>query len=442
MVMMNDSNHGLTRGQKLLFGVSAVALMAPSMTINGAYFWTAPATGLGTVLTTALTGGAIGSVLMAGYLPLAAKNAIKDKAIAAGVVLWLMTAPLVAFNMTNAIGAAASLKDGVVGTRGAAIEVASSLGSELARMEARRAPLAIIAAGRSPAVVEGELQTHRSDLRWNRSRQCTDITLPESKTFCADWGRLNSALGAAKDVQRIDADIDQLTRQKRASTNGATATQATDPQSAAIVRLLSPFVGIAEMAVATAWALLAALAFELMAFMGPFMLSYMIRPRPLAPPPEGSKRRADDPPVDFIPTADVAPGEPLGHYLRPPLTVVSETPPETESPKAAEPGGVGAVKGRKVTKKQPLKVASVEGVVADFLEDRVDTDIKGALLKAGHFSNALKDWCRVNDREVPTGPAIWNQLRALGIEKVDKSNRIYYKGLRLRAASGLRLVKK
>src|SRR5690606_13298116 len=123
---------------------------------------------------------------------------------------------------------------------GAAIQVSSSIDADVSRLEAKRAAPATLAAGRTPAMVEGELRAQRSDLRWNRSRQCTDVSLRDSGDFCTEYGRLTAVLGAARTVEALDRELSDLSKQRRQGVTGAVATGTTDPASAAIVRLLKP----------------------------------------------------------------------------------------------------------------------------------------------------------------------------------------------------------
>lgn len=436
---------GLTWPQKWLLGVSSIALMTPSMGINASYFLVTPETGLPVTLAWTLAAASIGSVTLAGMTPLAARKAIRNRRWGAAGIMTLAVIPLVAFNLLNAVGAASTLKDATAGSRGMAIQVSSSIDAEVSRLEDRRKAPAALAAGRTPVMVEGELQALRADLRWGRSKQCSDVSLRDSRDFCTEYGRLTAVLGAAQAVEKLDAELDALSKQRRQGTTTAVATGTTDPASAAIVRLLAPVWALGERSVATSWALLVAIAVEVLAFVGPTIVSVLMEPqaprgpKPAPGGPKGGKREDDQIPAQPA-------GDPPGYYLRPPLQVVkAEAPPAPKAEILASPmpvaHGVAIAERRPIAQpKQAMEVSRDESVVRDFMDERVDTGVRGALLQSGDFRSALKKWCQANGRDLPTPNRMWDQLDALGVKKQSRSGRIHYQGVRMKAG-GLKLVK-
>jgi hypothetical protein len=66
---------------------------------------------------------------------------------------------------------------------------------------------------RPVAAIEGDLAGVKANPRWVSSRQCSDITAPESKGLCAEYGRYSAELGAATAIAGATARITEITGQ-------------------------------------------------------------------------------------------------------------------------------------------------------------------------------------------------------------------------------------
>jgi len=74
----------------------------------------------------------------------------------------------------------------------------------------------------------------RVDRRWSMSSSCTDATASASRTFCAEYARLQGELATAKDAAVLDEKIRELTQKLET----APAVRAANPQAEVIARLL------------------------------------------------------------------------------------------------------------------------------------------------------------------------------------------------------------
>lgn len=440
-----EDTEGMTWRQKWLLGVSSLALMTPSMGINAGYFLVTPQTGVPVTLSWTLAGVAASSVVLAGMTPLVLRKALKNRRRGVAALATLGLVPLMVFNLANAIGAASIMKDASRGVRGAAIQVSSSLDADIVRLEDRRRPLAKVADGKTPAMVEAALSGYRADARWRSSGNC-ETRITTSAAWCQEYRQHEAVLGAARAIEKIDAELGRLSKQRRQGTTSTVATGTTDPASRAIVGLLKPLWELGEQTVATAWSLLAAIAVEVMAFIGPIMVATLIEPNaPRAPKapggPDGGRPREED----AEPQADAPAVEELQpHRSRPALTVVAEIP-EQAPPGPVEQSvaqGVASVAKRPIIPpKQAIEVSSAESVIRDFMADRIETGVRGVTLQSGDFREALKRWCEANDRELPNPTVMGNAVTALGIKKQKHGGRVHYIGLKVKPG-GLRLVSK
>src|SRR5262249_40000216 len=82
--------------------------------------------------------------------------------------------------------------------------------------------------------IESDMSAARVDRRWATSSSCADATAPASRTFCAEYARLEGELATAKEAAGMDEKIRELTRKLES----APAVRSVNPQAEVIARLL------------------------------------------------------------------------------------------------------------------------------------------------------------------------------------------------------------
>ena len=120
----------------------------------------------------------------------------------AGLVLWL---GCVAWSMTSAVGFVLSTRGEVIAEHAA--KTATRHGWE-AKVERDETQLATLGRHRPSAVIKAELASATVPLHiWRRSRQCSDLTLEESRSACAPVLGLRKELAAAEAAERLEAQL-------------------------------------------------------------------------------------------------------------------------------------------------------------------------------------------------------------------------------------------
>ena len=211
---------------KFITAIVALACMAPSMAINAIHqFEHTPG-----LMAWPLAGAAVLSVLLAGCSPFAMEAALKGRrwlALSAAVLAGLVC---VAYNLASAVGAASVARSEVSGTRAQDNRRAELLTGQLAQAEKSRAALAVTAGEQTPDMVDKSLQALKQSPIWTRSKECADATLPNSRTFCADYAQKLAVRDAAAKVAELDASISGLKTQLLAA-NAPTVGRPADPQA-------------------------------------------------------------------------------------------------------------------------------------------------------------------------------------------------------------------
>jgi hypothetical protein len=278
--------------QTTAVAIVALACMAPSMAVNavhqlnhtpGPMAWP-------------LAGAAILSVLLAGSSPFAMGAALSQRRF--GVFLAALAAFVVcaSYNLASAVGAASTARSETIGARTADNSRLSLLMGQLSQAVASRSALAAASGEQTPGMVDAELTAMRNDARWARSKGCADATLPDSRTFCAEYAQLAGKRDAAVKVAELDRDMASLKAQLLTATS-ADAGQPADPQADNIARAVSVLWSADAGQIGTGLNLWFALTIEVLGSFGPSVFAILFRhqtPAKHAPgaPPVSLRRRA------------------------------------------------------------------------------------------------------------------------------------------------------
>lgn len=292
----------------LLGWLAAIGLAILSTTANF-QFGTLLATGEERWLYGAIFG--LLDVLKIVLLPLAAAATAtgqRGKA-AAALGMFLLLAGL---SFTASIGLYATTKSTSVGDVKAAHER-----YEQARAARDKADseMAAMAPTRSPAEVEGAIAASKRDRLFDRSKGCTDATLPQSRALCAQIDLLAGELGRARERQRL-AQAAAEARLALEKQDVAAAMRAIDPQAETLARLIEPLWRADADTVRTALAVFIAILIELGSGLGPWLVAPSATAMRTAPPAQPEKTA-----TELVPVANVLEPEPVALEAEPVETI-------------------------------------------------------------------------------------------------------------------------
>ena len=156
--------------------------------------------------------------------------------------------------LAGGIGTIAAGSDKLLASRANASNLYADMRKELETLRDRRGKLP---AHRPVGTIQSDLTAARVDRRWMSSNSCVDATATASRTFCAEYARLQGELETAKVATDLDAELQELTRKLETSPS----VRAVHPQAEVIARLL----GIAPEDAEAWYAFLFALSVEMAA---------------------------------------------------------------------------------------------------------------------------------------------------------------------------------
>lgn len=136
-----------------------------------------------------------------------------------------------AVTIAGGIGTIAAGSDKSLASRANSSATYADRRKELESLRDKRSRLP---ASRPAGTIESDMTAARTDRRWSSSSSCTDVTATASRTFCADYARLQGELEAAKEAATLDEKIHELTLTLAV----APAVRSVNPQATVIARLL------------------------------------------------------------------------------------------------------------------------------------------------------------------------------------------------------------
>ncbi|MFM9848447.1 MAG: hypothetical protein ACKVP3_14955 [Hyphomicrobiaceae bacterium] len=187
-----------------------------------------------------------------------------------GAVLGLIC---LAWSLASAAGFALSTRDHIAAVHAAASQVNNGWTTTIRRAGEQ---LALVGQSRPPTVIEAELAGQMVPAAiWKRTRECVELTLPESRDACSRTLALRQELAAAQSAHALEERIAEARREL--ATKPAVG-QSADPQ----VVGLAAMVGIEEATLRRSLALLLAVLVEVGSAFG-FALAHAATASP--PPP-------------------------------------------------------------------------------------------------------------------------------------------------------------
>jgi len=108
------------------------------------------------------------------------------------------------------------------------ISAAQRYDSERVELVAKRDRAATVS-GREPSdALEARIAAARNNLAWRRSRECTDVTLPDSKALCDGFRDLQARLAAARAYERLSFELRALDAERQGKAAPASASPEID----------------------------------------------------------------------------------------------------------------------------------------------------------------------------------------------------------------------
>lgn len=178
-----------------------------------------------------------------------------------GSALWLV---FTAYSMTSSLGHSAANRSEVAGSKRHDIATYQDLRRALEVKQREREQLPTF---RPVATVEAELAATEQNRKWDWSKQCSDATSRELRTFCEGHARLRGELATAKRATALDEEAGAL-RGKLEGAGGQGAGQESDAQ----VAILRDLLGFTDERVRLALTVMVSLMVELGSGLGLFVV--------------------------------------------------------------------------------------------------------------------------------------------------------------------------
>lgn len=219
---------------------------------------------------TALEGQVLGAAsaaadLLKALLPFFIAWSWQARRVVAALAGSLAFAFFAVFSFFSALGFAADNRGALVEGREALTATYNAVQAEQAALEARLAALPV---HRPVSLVREDLESHKQNRRWSATKDCTDATEAESRTYCTRYFGLRTELAAGTEGESLSGKIAAL-KQEAARLSDAGAGQLTDPQ----VSLLSRVLGQSPEPVRVALTIAVAMLVEIGASLGLFLAS-------------------------------------------------------------------------------------------------------------------------------------------------------------------------
>ncbi len=178
-----------------------------------------------------------------------------------GSALWLV---FTAYSMTSSLGHSAANRSEVAGGKRHEIATYQDLRRALEVKQREREQLPTF---RPIATVDAEVAATEQNRKWVWSKQCTDATSRDLRSFCEGYARLQGELGTAKRASELDGEVATL----RGKLEGAGA-QGAGQESDAQVAILRDLLGLTDERVRLALTVMVSLMVELGSGLGLFVV--------------------------------------------------------------------------------------------------------------------------------------------------------------------------
>ena len=125
------------------------------------------------------------------------------------ICVWAL---FVGFSLLSAFGFAASIRTDNTEQQDQLNAQLISVRGDIAKAQNA---LAAMPQHRPVQTIEADIRAAKQNARWASTKRCSDATLPESRTFCARYFKLQGELAAARKAGEIQARLDDVKELER-----------------------------------------------------------------------------------------------------------------------------------------------------------------------------------------------------------------------------------
>jgi hypothetical protein len=256
-----------------MIAIIAVASLAPSIAINVAHALNDG--GSWSLLILAVT-----SVIAAPICLAALPKVFADKRfdLAAGAACILLLS--LAFNFSNAVGLAGGERDSRREGRESQIARVNKAEARLSKVQSFVADYRAIAGDGTPEMVDAELIGLRGDPVFSRSKNCADVTLPDSKAHCGKIAEALRRKGAAEQLRELERERRDLVAKLDGWGAAPSSPDAKVDRIASLLALMMPITKAGESWVGVGLDVVTALLIELLGAFLPPIAGVLLLPRP------------------------------------------------------------------------------------------------------------------------------------------------------------------
>lgn len=242
--------------------LAALLLLAVSTFMNLRYGLSLAKTDIDRWIFAATSVGADAMKALAPFFIWSAWRARRWIVAGAATLLWSVCT---VYAVASALGFAALTRAEVVGTTAGKQETLAGLRADYARKEGQRSALGAV---QPASLLTTEIEQQTKSWRWPASKECRDITLKETRTFCDAVDALIREQGRASEAARLDAEMVTL-RERIAALSAVGAVDRGDAQAGFISQLAGTSFANTQMALT----LLAVVLVELGSALGLFVVA-------------------------------------------------------------------------------------------------------------------------------------------------------------------------
>ncbi len=299
----------------------------------------------------------------------------------------LLMAVCFTYSFTSSLGFAALNRTDTNGSRALKAETHQDLRVELDRA---RETLKTLPPYRPVGTVRGDMDAVQQNGLWSQTAQCTNATVPASRTYCEGFFKLKSQLAVSEQAEKLETRLAQV-RAKLGETTAEAVTHATDPQA----QFLASILHLTPEQIQMALTILIALLVELGASLGFYTAFAYWRIFDVKGLPAAEEVRV----VRAAPVATVV--APASRAL----SIVETVDPELEE-------------------------AQPKTDVELYFDERVGRD-SGASVTALALYDDYCQWCEAKAKQPLGLPIFTRRFSDLGVQKAKVAGRIRYMDVRL-----------
>jgi hypothetical protein len=316
---------------------------------------------------------------------------------AASAVVWVV---VTGYSLTSALGHAALNRMDTTGQRAVSAASYKDLRADLKRAQDQ---MSWIPQHRPASTVQGDIDSAKLQKQWTWSKNCTEVTGPQSRGFCEKYQGLLSEQASAVSAEKLNGEIASINAKLSKST-GANAMTEADPQAAVLTKLANlVFPGMKVEDMQTVLTIFVAVLLEIGSGFGMYVAF--------------SSWRLYDRQAPSVPLAATQPQS-------------VNSPSQTVA--ASQPQSRPRLGGANDNRSPPRQLVAPETDVERFHKERIDT-AEGNSLTATELYEDYCAWCEEQQKEPLALPTFGREFGDLGVQKAKIAGRVRYIGIGLKS---------